>query len=229
MRKLGRANKSQKQNLEQSSSKQSDKTIVLRQQLTELEMKNKKLLHAIQETKDFYENMIALMPGHIYWLDKNGVYLGCNDQQAKNAKLDSREKIVGKTNQDMIWKDQAKQLDAQNENVMRTGKIQISEEYAVMADGPGYYLSQKVPLRNKAGKITGVLGVSLNITELKKTRDALEAAHRSKSEFLSTVSHEIRDPIGAAISLQDMLKEQVDRLQVLIENLLLKIPQAVKL
>ena len=39
----------------------------------------------IENSFKMLEDIIAGMPGHVYWTDKNGVYLGCNDLQAKAA------------------------------------------------------------------------------------------------------------------------------------------------
>src|SRR5437868_5723897 len=101
------------------------------------------------------ETIISLLPGHVYWSNRQNIFMGCNDQQARDAKLATRDDIVGKRNQDMLWKDQADSLDAINERVMETGRPHIVEEMAEMANGMGVYLSQKVPLRNRQGNIIG--------------------------------------------------------------------------
>lgn len=123
---------------------------------------------ALNELQDFYEEILALMPGHVYWLDKNNVFLGCNDLQATNARLKSRKEIIGKTNYEMPWKDQAEELNKLNNLVMETGIPHTAEEYAVMAQGMTIYLSNKTPLRDKQNNIIGVLGLSVDITEQKK-------------------------------------------------------------
>ena len=43
------------------------------------------ILRATQEqTQSTLENIVANMPGHVYWKDRNGVYLGCNNRQARS-------------------------------------------------------------------------------------------------------------------------------------------------
>ncbi len=121
--------------------------------------------------RDYLENIIALMPGHVYWLNKNNVFLGCNNLQAKNANLESRKDIIGKTNYDMPWKEQADELNKANNKVLQTGEAHITEEFALMANGTGIYLSQKVPLRDPFGNIAGIVGISFDITDRKKAEE----------------------------------------------------------
>lgn len=155
-----------------------------------LEIKKNKSLQKekLQDIADYYENLIGVLPGHVYWMDKNNVFLGCNDLQAKNAGLRSRKDIVGKTNYDMLWKDQADDLNKLNLSVMENGIAYTAEEYAIMANGPGIYLSQKVPLRDKNNEIIGMLGISFDITERKRmeedlvrAKEAAQAADKAKT------------------------------------------------
>lgn len=166
----------------------------------------------LQEVKDYYENIIALLPGHVYWMDRNNIFLGCNDQQAKSAGLSSRKEIVGKTNFDMLWRNQAEALNKLNNEVMQTGEPHTAEEYAVMADGPRIYLSQKVPLRNKEGEIIGILGISFNITDRKNLEEALrvakekaEESNKLKTQFIQNMEHDIRTPFNGIYGLANIL------------------------
>lgn len=47
-----------------------------------LENERSKFKNELQAIHEYYDNIIALMPGHVYWLDKI-MFLGCNDLQAK--------------------------------------------------------------------------------------------------------------------------------------------------
>jgi len=170
----------------------------------------------IDELKCYYENIIALMPGHVYWQDKNNVFLGCNNLQAENAGLHSREDIVGKTNHDMLWKDQADHLDQINNKVMSERRPYVVEEYADMSSGSGVFLTQKVPMQDSDGDVIGVLGISFDITERKRQEEELriakqkaEAANGAKTNFLAMMSHELSTPLNVMMGLVQILQKQV--------------------
>lgn len=172
---------------------------------------------ALQKLQDFYEGILALMPGHVYWLDKNNVFLGCNDLQAKNAQLKSRKDIVGKTNYEMPWKDQADELNHLNNLVMETGVPHTAEEYAVMAQGMTIYLSNKTPIRDQQNNVIGLLGLSVDITEQKKMEAALrrakesaEIANHAKTEFITNTSHDIRPPLRGIIEMSRIMAEHTN-------------------
>jgi two-component system, OmpR family, aerobic respiration control sensor histidine kinase ArcB len=164
---------------------------------------------------EYYENILSLLPGHVYWLDRQNVYLGCNEEQARHAGLQSRFDIVNKTNAELPWREQAVELDLSNLAVMETGIPQTSTEFARISEGDRVYFSQKVPLRNKANQTIGLLGISLDITELKKTQEKLaqakenaEAANRAKDEFIRNMSHDIRTPLSGIIGMSSILEQE---------------------
>jgi len=53
-----------------------------------IEEKNNEI-HKLEEKIQYLESIIALLPGNVYWLDRNNIYQGCNNVQAEAANLQS--------------------------------------------------------------------------------------------------------------------------------------------
>jgi len=178
--------------------------------------KQKKLEDYMCYIRDYYENILSMMPGHVYWYDLNNVYLGCNDTQAKAVGLKSRKDIVGKTNYDISWKNSAKEINASNELVIKTGKPTEVEESGILANGQRIIgLTNKAPLRDHHNKIIGVVGVSLDITKMKKLEKELklakkeaENANQMKTDFIRNMEHDIRTPCAGILSVSANLAKQ---------------------
>ncbi|MGD9152680.1 MAG: PAS domain-containing protein [Gammaproteobacteria bacterium] len=162
------------------------------------------------------ENIIAVMPGNVYWLDKNGVYLGCNDNQAKLIGLASRKDIVGKRNIEIPGFLIPEVLDKYNKQVVETGRSITIEEPATLPDGTNaVFLSSKVPLRNSNNEVIGMIGISFDITdrkkheeELRKAKEEAEEADRIKTDFISNMEHDIRTPLIGIYGMMDIFAKQ---------------------
>ncbi len=183
------------------------------QRLTDLLKEKTMTIQKLEEAQDWSEGILAHVPGHVYWLNRDNIYLGCNDLHAKTADLDSRQQIVGKTNFDMPWAKEADAINALNNLVMSTNTSQSKEEQATIHGVWHTFISQKVPLKNKENKVIGLLGISIDITEqkllqqsLKEAKEKAEVANKAKSEFIANMSHDIRTPLTGILGLtQEMI------------------------
>ncbi len=154
-----------------------------------------------REKNFILEKIIAMTPGTLYWLDRQGVYQGCNDNEAKAIGLKSRHDIVGKTNKDLKGFLIPEALDPVNETVMSTNSPITLEEPAVLKDGTNaIFLSSKTPLHNDDGKVIGLVGISVDITDKKQAerlkREKLIAEKRSETMTLmsAAIAHELQTP-----------------------------------
>lgn len=166
-------------------------------------------------------NIIANMPGHVYWKDKNGVYLGCNNRQAKSLGFQFGSEVIGKTDFELPWKKDMANLFRQNDiRIMQTGEVEVVEEKAQVDGKETTVLSQKTPLKNNEGDAVGILGISIDIsdrkkmeTELREAMIAAQAASRAKSEFIANISHDLRTPLTGVVTMSDDLTDRLKGLE----------------
>jgi PAS domain S-box-containing protein len=94
------------------------------------------------------------------------------------------------------------------------GEVWQGEFQNKRKDGSLYWVKTCIdPIKDESGAITHFVAVEEDVTESRKTMEALaeavdaaQSANRAKSEFLSSMSHELRTPLNAVIGFAQMLE-----------------------
>jgi signal transduction histidine kinase len=102
--------------------------------------------------------------------------------------------------------------------IMETGEADVAEDMVPdrHRGETRVFLSSKAPLRDPAGAVVGIVGVTRDITERKAAEEALrhameeaERANLAKSKFLAAASHDLRQPLQSLILFTGVLKGYV--------------------
>lgn len=187
---------------------------------------SKSTLEQVKNIYNYMENIIAEMPVSVYWINKDCVYLGCNNNMAKLLNLKSRHDIVGKTYADLYDNKSASHYRKADRAVMDKGVSLSLEEPLHYPDGTKeIYLSNKVPLHNSKGEIVGMVGISVDITERKQMEEdllqakrAAEAANQAKSDFIANMSHDIRTPLSGIIGMSQEMFNVADNARSFLQQ-----------
>lgn len=113
--------------------------------------------------------IIESVPARLFWKDRDSRYLGCNDKFAQDAGFSAPEKLIGQTDEQMPWNNQAELYRADDRAVMESGTGKLNYEGAqTTSDGRTIWRSiSKVPLYDSQQQTIGVLGMYYDITEKK--------------------------------------------------------------
>jgi hypothetical protein len=104
---------------------------------------------------------ISKLPGHVYWKDRHGVFQGCNEEQARAAGFNHPSEMIGKTDYDMPWKDQAEKIREVDQQVMSTQQLIVKAEESLIAGHCATFLSKKIPWYSEDGQVIGIIGISI--------------------------------------------------------------------
>ena len=178
----------------------------------------------IERIVKYYEDIIGCMPGNVYWLNKQCIVIGCNKNVLDMFGIKSLSEFKGLSFEDMVhigkWTQSATlSFKKDTEEVIRTGKSKLNIEEPPIPHHDGriiYFLTSRVPLFDQKKNVIGVVGISIDISELKHTQAALEkakeqaeAASRAKSEFVANMSHDVKTPLSGIIGVSELLTERL--------------------
>jgi PAS domain S-box-containing protein len=154
------------------------------------------------------------IPDSIYFKDTKSRFTRINLAQAKLLGLRSPAEAIGKSDFDFFPPEQAQISFQEDREILKSGIPMINRiEKLNPAGGDTIWMSAtEIPIKDNEGNITGLVGISRDITvmelakeNLKFAKEKAEELNHAKSQFLSNMSHEIRTPMNGVIGMADIL------------------------
>lgn len=112
------------------------------------------------------EQLFDHVPETAFFLkDRTGRYLVVNQSLVQRCGLREKCQLVGRRVRDIFPPELAERYAAQDERVLRTGRpiVELLELHWYARRRPGWCLTTKLPLRNEAGQIIGLVGISRDL------------------------------------------------------------------
>ncbi len=199
----------------------------------------KRVEEELARERDLLHALMDNIPDTIYFKDAASRFTRINKAQAKMLGIKNPEEAIGKTDFDFFTEEHARDTNLDEQEIMKTGQPLINK--VEKSERPDRYFlwtsTTKVPIKNKEGQVTGMVGISRDITERKQMQEKLEeysehleelvkkrtgqlkeAQERLlKSERLAAigevagmVGHDLRNPLQAVFNTFYLAKKKMD-------------------
>lgn len=153
--------------------------------------------------------LIDNIPDFIYFKDRESRYLNGNDKFYLGLGAQSIEEIVGKSDYDFFDREVADRFREDEQQALQSGEPLSKEEASYDANGRPIHLhTTKSPiLDSETGQVVGLVGISRDITEIKRAREELvaQAANlKAQKEELSTTLEQLKQAQSKLVQSEKM-------------------------
>ncbi|WP_202127817.1 response regulator [Clostridium sp. C2-6-12] len=171
----------------------------------------KSMQNEVLAVNNLYYSIIKYFPDMLWKTDSEKNYVYFNENWEKLTG-ETREKLIKENFISGMHPDDVENYKKELIKAYKNKQTFRSEYRLKTTDGEyKNILSRANPIFLTNGQLSGFVGIDLDVTSDKKTREELlklkeaaEAANKAKSEFLANMSHEIRTPLNGIIGMTDL-------------------------
>lgn len=160
---------------------------VIERELREAEIRreSRKVEETLEQERRLMQYVLNNIPEPIFFKDTESRFTRINTAQSSMLGIDDPKDAIGKTDSDYIQKENAQEALKDELNIIKTGKPVIDKlERIKRVDGVlRWMLTTKIPIVDSQKQITGIVGVTRDITDLKQAEEDL----RENEELLRLV------------------------------------------
>jgi PAS domain S-box-containing protein len=144
------------------------------------------------EERNFLNSLLEAIPLPVFYKDRAGVYLGCNEAFLAGTGR-TRDGVIGKTVFDMAPVEIARRYQQMDDELFAAPGRQVYEWLLKRPSGEERNaVFNKATFTHQNGEIGGLIGVILDVTELKQAQQRLEELNHELEQRVEVRTRELR-------------------------------------
>jgi PAS domain S-box-containing protein len=147
-----------------------------------------RMAEALKEQLNFLQQLLEITPLPLYYKDIEGVFQGCNKAFEELVGL-TKAQVIGKTAYEVYPKDLADIFFQADSKLFAQPGVQVYEASISHADGDRReVIFNKATFTDSAGRVAGLIGAILDITDRKRAEEVLTENHSRIALLLNSIS-----------------------------------------
>jgi PAS domain S-box-containing protein len=162
----------------------------------------KRIEETLIRERNLLRTLIDNLPDYIFVKDDERRFLTANNAMARLMGREVPDELLGKRDEDFYPEHASQEFRADEDEVFRGEPVINKEEPNTDKHGQRReILTTKLPLRDSAGKIIGLVGIGRDITELKQKEQALQDLLAEQEKLVAS----LQDALNHVKTLQGLL------------------------
>lgn len=160
----------------------------------------------LKENQIFQELILDTIPDFVFVKDEEFRIVQANQAFLNNYPEDKRDKVIGYTTLEEYPPEQAEAFIVNDRDAFEQGYNGAQETVSFPDGSTRTLFTKKVRFFNDGKKY--ILGVSRDITEMKKAEDEIIRSNEELERFAYVASHDLQEPLRMVRSFTELLKKK---------------------
>jgi chromosome segregation ATPase len=168
------------------------------------------IIETLREENKRYRDVLTALPQPFFIKDESLCYLLCSVRFASDLNK-TVDEIIGKVDEDLVPVELANMRRQQEMRVLESCQAEEVEEILIIDGQTKVFMTMRAPLKNADGRISGIFGVSVDISSYWRKMVELSNLNRQMENLLAGQSQQIESLQSHLEQAESGMKQQGEK------------------